>query len=783
MREFYDPSATAIGAFLCLVWVAFLFGWIIHRSHVVSDAVQWFRRMSKPMRFIAAFALLGLVAFGGSKSTNAPNNMLSIPMSLLNTGSLTVPDWYVYRGYPQTDSDGDGIPDAWERWTRTNSNVDDALLDPDNDGVSNFEEYLYQCDPIRADTDGDGLNDRMEIDGLVAEVEDMDPLAPATYQVTEPDTNNDGIPDLWGDPMDYIVYTDWDDDGYCDDLEYDYEQLTNSVGVVFHVTSSRSCVLSTGVGYPLFLPACTNFAVRARISTDSDTEVRLYAAPDDTYIRSTWKARLEAEWEDDGYCEIENDRIRTEDGVILDMSTTCIDFAGALVGDAPLRGVAEPVEATNSTGMWFWRKTITLSGTPFCSIHGPTPTITATCTGVEPPLHWEVTGTAISEDGGVVFTPENAIGYTGDYMEIVCSKLDVHTNVILQTKVRYAPAHCEPGETNIVGACWYSTHDPEDASDHAPGVTTTTEQFGPNCPLATNVTATIGFTHNALILHTRNLVRILSENIEHDNTDHCIGLVWAEDFSVNLNGFLDDTSRVFSSRLCFRANGLLVENGLLNYHGGEPSLFSPAVIHIVVENVDTGQVLDRCWMTIYSQKTKRMFDYWFEEESSDLSWTDGLPPPFESIASGTSSPDNVVIVDPEPNGSIWNPPEEVTLSNYIHHNAAYEMRSAPIAGGHGHQATYDSNGILIRSPIAAGTADKVSPVSIWNESTSDHRDIDVLPFISALQMDGNPAEATNMTGLFSESIPTRLTKPCLYYGEHLQKNIQCRPILPTGTQP
>ncbi len=71
-------------------------------------------------------------------------------MSLLNTGSHIMPDWYVARDYPQTDSDGDGLPDVWQKWTRTNPYVDDAGLDPDHDGVTNFEEFLYQCDPMRA---------------------------------------------------------------------------------------------------------------------------------------------------------------------------------------------------------------------------------------------------------------------------------------------------------------------------------------------------------------------------------------------------------------------------------------------------------------------------------------------------------------------------------------------------------------------------------------------------------------------------------------------------------
>jgi len=46
------------------------------------------------------------------------------------------------------DTDGDGIPDAWESQHGLNSNNPaDALLDSDSDGMSNLEEYLSGTDP------------------------------------------------------------------------------------------------------------------------------------------------------------------------------------------------------------------------------------------------------------------------------------------------------------------------------------------------------------------------------------------------------------------------------------------------------------------------------------------------------------------------------------------------------------------------------------------------------------------------------------------------------------
>lgn len=47
-----------------------------------------------------------------------------------------------------TDTDGDGMCDAWERDHGLNPLVNDAALDPDNDGSSNLSEYLAGRDPL-----------------------------------------------------------------------------------------------------------------------------------------------------------------------------------------------------------------------------------------------------------------------------------------------------------------------------------------------------------------------------------------------------------------------------------------------------------------------------------------------------------------------------------------------------------------------------------------------------------------------------------------------------------
>lgn len=81
-----------------------------------------------------------------------------------------------------TDSDGDGMSDAYETANGLNPGVDDAGSDADSDGRTNLQEHDDGTDPQDPDTDGDGLDDGLEVDTYGS-----DPL------VT--DTDGDGLSD------------------------------------------------------------------------------------------------------------------------------------------------------------------------------------------------------------------------------------------------------------------------------------------------------------------------------------------------------------------------------------------------------------------------------------------------------------------------------------------------------------------------------------------------------------------------------------------------------------
>ncbi len=69
--------------------------------------------------------------------TNTLGSVTSIVATLIVTGT-------------NPDTDGDGMPNAWESANGTNPNVNDANDDPDHDGLSNYQEFLAGTSPTNA---------------------------------------------------------------------------------------------------------------------------------------------------------------------------------------------------------------------------------------------------------------------------------------------------------------------------------------------------------------------------------------------------------------------------------------------------------------------------------------------------------------------------------------------------------------------------------------------------------------------------------------------------------
>ncbi|WP_176371604.1 discoidin domain-containing protein [Desulfosediminicola flagellatus] len=101
---------------------------------------------------------------------------------------------------PVLDTDGDNIPDEWEVSNGLDpNNPFDGSSDSDGDGLSNFEEYQNNMDPLSTDTDSDGIIDYLEV-------------FQGTNLSLQIDSDNDGL----SDNDETILYKtdpfDWDSD-------------------------------------------------------------------------------------------------------------------------------------------------------------------------------------------------------------------------------------------------------------------------------------------------------------------------------------------------------------------------------------------------------------------------------------------------------------------------------------------------------------------------------------------------------------------------------------------
>ncbi|MEN6447822.1 MAG: fibronectin type III domain-containing protein, partial [Syntrophaceae bacterium] len=94
------------------------------------------------------------------------------------------------------DSDGDGMPDAWETAYGLNPNSPgDAFLDADNDGVSNLDEFLHSTNPtnaadnapvVSAGPDRNVAPQRVILDGSASYDPNGDTLSHSWAQVSGP---------------------------------------------------------------------------------------------------------------------------------------------------------------------------------------------------------------------------------------------------------------------------------------------------------------------------------------------------------------------------------------------------------------------------------------------------------------------------------------------------------------------------------------------------------------------------------------------------------------------
>lgn len=160
------------------------------------------------------------------------------------------------------DSDGDGMPDVYEVANGLNPfDPTDAAQDPDNDGLTNLQEYQLGTNPRVADTDGDGVNDGQEVS------QGTNPL--------NPDTDGDGLTDgqeatLGTNPL----VADTDGDGIPDGVEV----RIGTNPLVADVTTTVTGYVTSPTGTP-FVGAGVVVFTYFTVNTDSTGAFTLLHVP------------------------------------------------------------------------------------------------------------------------------------------------------------------------------------------------------------------------------------------------------------------------------------------------------------------------------------------------------------------------------------------------------------------------------------------------------------------------------------------------------------------------
>lgn len=188
---------------------------------------------------------------------------------------------------------------------------------------------------------------------------------------------------------------------------------------------------------------------------------------------------------------------------------------------------------------------------------------------------------------------------------------------------------------------------------------------------------------------------------------------------------------------------------------------------IEVAAVRNGAALDRFTLVLVPQSTLDEFRSWLARQKEDVDWIAKLPAVYSRLAAGGGNP------EPEScRPKMWPVLRKVDV-NY-HPGAAYEMRSAIQPDGSGHQATYDATGELIRMPPGAGSADRAGPRSYNIFRLIRHKDLDVMPYLWAAQLDGNPVQAKTFAVDFD--------RPLVRVGDYIAAYLSVRPVFNASRQ-
>ena len=683
-----------------------------------------------------------------------------------------LPQWYLDSGLPASDTDGDGIPDAWEKRTFSDPAVPDAHLDRDGDGLTDLEEFAFGSDPRAFSTMGDGWSDLEKRGaGLDAAFRVVPAAGPAQWQawlgwsgqqwLALTATNAQGFATCYAD---FVSNTPPYSDG---DGTVDFWLETRTDRAAWLTVSDA---LTTNA----FPVRAGSGRVRLRAAYGGPVTLTLDPLPGAL-------AQLPGATNGLWLCALSVLPARSNTVVFADGQTPpqapgdpdSVD--GLLLVSPPPAGAVRALSAPPPG--------LTLQPLRVTDGAASLPGWYCLCAS-EPPCAWPDYGMLGCDPAGmaaggvaagdpVLPKPEAREIHWERFFPAprgtVTQTVSLASYPFIYGRVVFTFGLCEAVGGLVLGA-------EQRLPWHEPGYSETVGCGAEGCSCTGSDRWHVGFDHGAV--NTRNLNH--PEEPESDKAYlHCLGVVWsAEPF--DLAALCADVGLFVEDYAIFEADGARLDSALLDL-GPEPPDLKPTIFRVKMLDKSIPDIVwDRLILVVNNRRAKNSFDAWHTRFSVETNWLEELPAAYGSLAVPTTNWLGVVSRDPEPSTTnLWEGVGSLGPHKYYHHTSVWEMRSQPTANWHGHQACYDEAGVFVEEGVNAGSADfgywnniSYNTLKFWQSSRPSHAELDVDPFIRALQLDGNPCKKT-MGGFQTDH-------PAIYQGGYLNKYFECRPAKPNG---
>nr|MDE7365310.1 cellulose binding domain-containing protein [Ruminococcus sp.] len=190
------------------------------------------------------------------------------------------------------DSDGDNLPDGYELMILGSDPTDaysldsifsDGEYDSDNDGLSNYNEYLLGTNPLNIDSDYDNLSDGDEVNIYSTDPTNPDTDSDTLFDGDEialglnplfPDSNGNGIPDNEEKFNQSLNYTESDIDAPVKSVDISFDgtgYINSNTEIVPADTDIYASSLVGIIGKPFSFESTSDFE-SANISFEIDTD-------------------------------------------------------------------------------------------------------------------------------------------------------------------------------------------------------------------------------------------------------------------------------------------------------------------------------------------------------------------------------------------------------------------------------------------------------------------------------------------------------------------------------